>query len=1824
MAHYGRERPSLVSLNLNFDPPGLKSPTGPRHDNDHARIKDTRIVPTQAELTCERLPFLPSNDVPGAPHHLPPGWAQLLDTHFRLNREDMLDQLRHGIVLFLEALHKTTPGKRGDLFTRNRLRQLVGQDVNVHAYGGIELLGINVNDQGRGSTIVSFDQPRQIRGQPEKKRKIFWEQSRRRLVPNSLVCFIYPAERQDNTGVQARNNAELCLSLGVVHTKHVIEMAKDANKAKVHVMMIDDADYCQLVRAVKKGAILPQDIFMVESLGGYFESYRPILQALQMLEPGAMPFGRYLAPTKEQQTSSSVALVSPPLYALARGFEFDLSVLLHSSARCYLNVKDPLSRQRAVMILRTYSTTDDTQSQALVDSLCREVALIRGPPGTGKTKIGVDIMRVLAHNAKRMQWGPILCICYSDHALDQFLGYLLDEDINRLVRIGSRPSERLQMYNLYELVGQKSRTPAERVAVNQARRECDKTALKLQEVDKELQSKPSVASILGVVERENEEQYHSLMHGHCMSINDDQQNTIENNYLLWSSCNDIKLIKKENDSRKKENDSRKKENDSRKKKGRNRNAKSSCNPPLLPPPLLPLPLLPLLPLPNTDRPLYQLRQASLRTMSEKERKKLVGFWIDEVKREIQIRHTKLMAKMQDCSKGLEEAYDRIRAQVIGVTTYGAARHQTLIATLQPKIVICEEAGEVLESHILTALSKSTQHLILIGDHLQLRPKIATYELSSESRQGRQYNLDRSLFERLVTTAKMPSSLLTTQRRMRPEICNMVRHTLYPKLIDGEKVHTYPNVSGMATNVFFMSHCHPEDRRDQYLALSASNTFEAKMVEALVQHLIRNGYDQSRIAVLTPYINQLTKLRDTLQGTTKLAIDERDQEQLDETDYSEQINAVFGNNHHKEKIKVTFGNNHSTNNGLTLRTIDNYQGEEADIIIISLVRSNTQKDEKGWSPTIGFLRSPNRTSVLLSRARHGMYLIGNADLMDQPQNGIWPEVMTELGKNGRIGEGFLLRCRHHPDIEIPPATDPDVFKDRMPNGSCKMPCSKLMRCRHKCPRICHFDDENHLEFKCQEPCARPHWPCGHICSKQCIEDCGECQLPIGRIILPCSHKLENAICPQKMNPSMVQCKERVSKRLPRCEHKVEMDCCIDANSVQCKVRVSKRLPHCEHKLEMDCCTDANSVQCKVRVSKCLPRCEHKVEMDCCNDANNVQCKAKCNVALECGHICTKSCLECQSGSVKAFVYRGVLLDRKIKRTVHGVCEQRCVEIHARLCVPTAVSLVPGLARTKGIASCPVVLHVLDYHAISAVRRRFHVAINVPLSVANNVRQPNISKKTPLSKADVSEDPILVLSCGHALSMSYLDSYMRMRDYYVGETNMTTGITIFVRTKPLSSMQVSMIGCPSCHSPIVGLRRYGRCIKYIQLVVHLKKFEFSQMIGISRAETTFSNSLSTTQMTLPTYLVRISDLVNTSAQEIIQKSLQSIWHMFSSSTSSSDPSNSSKQDEDMTTKSRMMLGSFGSDYEFLLNINISSLFYLYDIPGEQGQIWLSVIAPALSALKAFNKVHKQAVKSPIHQLFETANVKINSSVVNSGTSKDIPRLMEEYARECGLPPDSQAGSSFVRSIQGQVNVLLLVLHVTMQVLEKISPKVYHDHPSLSGWSKFVEDLLQCCIAHSRTLCDAAIKGKYLRLEMYTKMNLLDVYLKRMQLLGHRPFDKNNTIQKQKRKDAVHDALTLFNKTFEEIGESDQIDLWMYSLPKTNHLKSQMEIAHKIALGEIKKPPSKEAQLEIFRTKHTEFGRTGYWYRCPKGHSYVIANSREVLQELICPDCGTHISG
>jgi helicase required for RNAi-mediated heterochromatin assembly 1 len=60
------------------------------------------------------------------------------------------------------------------------------------------------------------------------------------------------------------------------------------------------------------------------------------------------------------------------------------------------------------------------------------------------------------------------------------------------------------------------------------------------------------------------------------------------------------------------------------------------------------------------------------------------------------------------------------AKVIGMTTTGLSKYRGLVASLKPRVVLIEEAAETLEGLVMAACVESLEHLILVGDHKQLR------------------------------------------------------------------------------------------------------------------------------------------------------------------------------------------------------------------------------------------------------------------------------------------------------------------------------------------------------------------------------------------------------------------------------------------------------------------------------------------------------------------------------------------------------------------------------------------------------------------------------------------------------------------------------------------------------------------------------------------------------------------------------------------------------------------------------------------------------------------------------------------------------------------------------------------------------------------------------------------------------------------------------------------------------------------------------------------------------------------------------------------------
>ena len=94
--------------------------------------------------------------------------------------------------------------------------------------------------------------------------------------------------------------------------------------------------------------------------------------------------------------------------------------------------------------------------------------------------------------------------------------------------------------------------------------------------------------------------------------------------------------------------------------------------------------------------------------------------------------------------------------MISCTTSGAAKYKHLLKQASAGVLLIEEAAEIMEAHVNTSLNSECKHLIMIGDHKQLRPKAKCYMLTVEANQG--HDLNRSLFERFAAT--MPEDVVT--------------------------------------------------------------------------------------------------------------------------------------------------------------------------------------------------------------------------------------------------------------------------------------------------------------------------------------------------------------------------------------------------------------------------------------------------------------------------------------------------------------------------------------------------------------------------------------------------------------------------------------------------------------------------------------------------------------------------------------------------------------------------------------------------------------------------------------------------------------------------------------------------------------------------------------------------------------------------------------------------------------------------------------------------------------------------------------------------------
>ncbi|PWY90378.1 P-loop containing nucleoside triphosphate hydrolase protein [Aspergillus sclerotioniger CBS 115572] len=1107
----------------------IQASPGGRHNNDSTDICAIRILPTFEEISSPHTEYLPVRDP--QQWHLD-GVPGLLDRNFRLFREDTVGQMKHVIRALLR------PSTRGK--AKNQLR--------TYTYSSMRIAALSFNRHVGLEFVVQFHQLDHVQHLDVKQREEWWIQSKR-LQGGAFLCL-----------VDMRGDILFCTATqpprwatGKQRPKPWPSLWNKKDTATVALELIDPSgDNVQFIldRYRPRGATL--QLTLVEFPGILWPAFGPTLHALQrMKKSDDLPFASLLAPVSFG--NSDQFIVPPPAYALKPGFSFDLSCLMTDQTRLRLRPGQAFDLRK----LQERSALDKTQAMALVDTLQRRIGLIQGPPGTGKSYTGVALIKVLLANGGKAKGniGPIICVCYTNHALDQLLEDLMDRGvITRIVRIGSRSeSELVSRYSLRTLVQKKTRTKAERSDAWEIHNQLEDYQRAF--VNLKLHSKVSESDLKQFLRNYNPTHYSQL-------LNDDEegfqkaQHKQRNLFQQWVNAG-------------------------HQSKGKPRSVES-------------------------------LRDESLDSMSAQERRIIYQYWLEEYRRQTHDKAKDLVTKQRKAKQKLKDLRTEIdlrclrEAEVIGVTTSGLAGNLKMLQRLQSKVVLCEEAGKVLEAHLLTALLPSIEHAILIGDHQQLRPQIQDYNLSRENdRGGEQYSLDRSLFERLVDPddggIQIPFSTLETQRRMHPSIAQLVRDTLYPCLEDSPSVLQYPEVCGMRRRLFWFDHQHPEaDNSADELSTSYSNPFEVEMTTALVSHLLRQGsYNAGDIAVLTPYLGQLHLLRCRLGESVCIVLGERDEEDL---------NAAGVNGDKHVPVSRT-----TALQVVRAATIDNFQGEEAKVVVISLVRSNAQR-------RCGFLRTSNRINVLLSRAKHGMYIIGNS--ATSANVAMWQQVVDILKSNGNFGTHLELQCPRHPEFAIA-VSEADHFMQYSPEGGCNQPCVDRLQCGHACKQKFHAT-LLHDAVHCQEPCSRPLKGCDHGCPRLCGAKCPKnCQVKVvdANRCLKCGHAATELPCWQVQDLSLVLCPVRVEKNVPGCNHTVRVACHMDVGKPEfkCQAVCGATLP-CGHTCKRACwkCTvpdGENNVQsshgsCKQLCDRKRATCPHNCRKVCHGSEPCPPCEVPC--------------------------------------------------------------------------------------------------------------------------------------------------------------------------------------------------------------------------------------------------------------------------------------------------------------------------------------------------------------------------------------------------------------------------------------------------------------------------------------------------------------------------------------------------------------------------------------------------------------------------------------
>lgn len=271
------------------------------------------------------------------------------------------------------------------------------------------------------------------------------------------------------------------------------------------------------------------------------------------------------------------------------------------------------------------------------------------------------------------------------------------------------------------------------------------------------------------------------------------------------------------------------------------------------------------------------------------------------------------------------------ARVIASTLTGAANR--VLEGEKYSTLFIDEAAQALEAACWIAIRKAGR-VILAGDHCQLPPTV-------KSIMALKGGLGKTLMERIVENKPETVTLLKMQYRMNEQIMKFSSDWFYNGMVESAPTVSHRGILDYDTPMMWIdtAEC---DGKEEFVGenFGRINRAEAELtLQTLQQYLEKIGKqrileESIDVGIISPYRAQVQLLR-------------------------------------KELRKREFFRPYR--HLLTVNTVDGFQGQERDIILISLVRSNDGGD-------IGFLRDLRRMNVAITRARMKLIILGSSETM----------------------------------------------------------------------------------------------------------------------------------------------------------------------------------------------------------------------------------------------------------------------------------------------------------------------------------------------------------------------------------------------------------------------------------------------------------------------------------------------------------------------------------------------------------------------------------------------------------------------------------------------------------------------------------------------------------------------------------------------------------------------------------------------------------------------------------------------------------------------------